>query len=204
MIPLSSWLAPEAPDLIKAPAAALPDSLEPCETMASESPDQIAEAYEKGLLEGRSDLLAAVEGARQEERERAAQREAELEADWARRCSGELATLVQSEFLLLRQHLESALVDVLAPFLMEGVASRVQDSLSSLLLDILRDEKDAALEVRCPAPMLDMISSALGERGFRVPITEATEIEVITHAGSRRLAVLTESWLASIRNSRHE
>ncbi len=204
MIPLSSWLAPKAPEQLMLPAESLPDNREPCETPASESPDPIAEAYEKGLAEGRGDLLGAIESAKLEERELAARREADLEAGWARKCSGELAALVQSEFLMLRQHLESALVDVLGPFLMEGVASRVQDSLSSLLFDILRDEKDGALELRCPAPMLETLSSILREKGFAVPITEAVEIELVTRAGSRRLATLTEAWLAIIRNSPHE
>ena len=186
MIPLGQWLSDERGE----EPAPRTDEMSAVTAPEPESVAQETAAYERGRAE------ALVEAETQwkktlAESEIASRQLARAELQrWADSTATQFQESMDAAFCKLRQAIESSLVEILRPFLVQQVLDRSVASLIGMLDDDMARHGEPLLEVRAPSLLRDPVALALEGRCSTVTTGSDTRIDVIYRHQAARFETL--------------
>ena len=197
MIPLANWLeshgAPAAPfspsfdSLFESGASQQPNSSEP-ESFAERE-------HLSNRVKELEVMLQATEEQSQEERIRQAAREQALERNLSEEVAAQINGSVKATFCNLQEAVESALVEVLLPFLRRTAAQRAAGDLIGLLREMLASTAEPLIELKAPARLHETLNSALERAGIAVLLREGEAVELVFSSQTARLQELGANWV---------
>jgi hypothetical protein len=159
----------------------------------------LAEAEQRGRKLALAELDAAIETARREERERSAERETEINAEWSDRSAERLAAGFDKLKHDLACQIGKELCRVLQPFLDEAVCRRAEEQLLALLDEELATSRDVVLEVRAPEVLHERLGQLLHKKNIAVAITQSEELELVMRDGASRFENMAARWMNALR-----
>lgn len=145
---------------------------------------------EEALAEAGDKLTAQQGEAARREEELTARLGAELAAGIGR----ELAAGLRS----LQEDIESAVADILRPFLGRQAALRASAELAGLVGKSLSASHEPLLDVRAPIDLHEVLHAELRSRGLPVQVTEAAAVELVFARRRERFELLAADWIGIV------
>ena len=202
MIPLAHLLADATspvPEAVRDSMVVAPGAVQAERQAAMSFESRLEQELAKARNEWAETAARLAATAREEEQRDWTAREQERNAIWTLRYVdlADGALKVWKDDLL--EALETALCNVLRPFLSDRATELARTRLIELLSEELAQAGESFLELRAPASMHDDLGSMLERNNIRATLTESSEIEFVTRACTTRFESLSSAWIGHIR-----
>lgn len=198
MIPLGHWLL-RTPETLDGEDIA-PSCLRPHEEDFSESADHVpADTLEK--LRELEDALAAANQLNEAERARAAAREDEIVHQLGTVMADRISTELTLGLAELQESIETAIRDVLVPFLNLAASRKAAAELVVLIHEEIAHASEAILEVRVPEHLHGFLEPVFRSSDAPIVLGSASSVEVVCSSRRARFEILAERWIDAVRGS---
>lgn len=191
MIPLSRWLS----DRETGPQCAFSPDPEPAEFAGlPQTPDGDTEISVPGRELELEDALRTAEESLVHERLSHAQREQHLRNTLGMELVSAMAALISDGLSAMKRDLETAIVDVLQPFLTKRAATQAASALTELMAAELRNEDQPLLGIRAPEQLHELMRPALEQMGVSASLSDGSRIELAFPSRKARFEQLASRW----------
>jgi len=160
--------------------------------------ERIAEAYERGVQDGR--IEANAETARRETARNAAH-ENRFQKERQEFLAGKYASLADAIAVGLtdiEDRIAEAVARILKPYVTEQQGKIVVEALCSDIEKLLATDEPALLRIQGPEKLLDAMRERLSGRPFKAEYRLSEDVDVIVEANNTRIETQLQSWIASI------
>lgn len=195
MIPLGRWLQDRNSGIAALNVEPAPMELEDL-VSAGKKADH-CEGCEQ--LAGRvTELEAALAGERQaleDVRLECAARESEYRAELGGNLASRLADVIREGLAGLQHDIESAMCDVLAPFVRREIAASAAAQLVQMFREAIADSSQPLISVRAPAEFHGSLGALIEQSPLSIELLDDTRIELNFQTHTSRFGVLAQRWM---------
>lgn len=196
MIPLGHWLlrAPETPEQ-EGVASSYPPSPEQESLVSTDY--VLTDAMER--VRELEDALAAANRLNEAEKTRAAAREDEISHQLGVAMADSINTALTLGLAELQRTIETAVRDVLVPFLGLSASKKAATELIGLIQEEVAHNSETVLEVRAPQHLHQFLEPVFGSSETAIVLDSASSVEVVCPNHRARFETLAERWVDAVR-----
>jgi hypothetical protein len=159
------------------------------------APDATADAYARGLEEGRQSAQAEAAAHLEAHQAAAEQTLTEARAAWCREEGARIAELIGIAVGDMELRIADAVDRILRPFMDEAIRVRAIDELRTILQELVSANPDMALEISGPEDLLGQLRESLSGTTASVAYAASAACEVRVKAGASLIETRIAAWL---------